>query len=128
MRDVAGGCVGCPVSSRPRWGCPDLPVSARVDLPRVIPGSSYEFDDCPAYYLRTADMDLPADHLLNGVTHPAELVRDWAFEIQNGARNADTLSPKARDAVHVWFSEESQRREREDELRQQGREKARSRG
>lgn len=88
-------------------------------MPKVIPGSTYDFDDCPAYYLRVIGMDMPAIHLINDVTHPAHLVSEWATEVENGARNVDTLTPKAREGVHLWLTEMAQRREHENKRRRE---------
>ena len=74
-----------------------------------IPGSTYQFDECPAYYLRTVGMRLPADHLIDGTTHPARLISEYAFEVESGARNVDTLSPKVRELVHLYLNEKRQR-------------------
>ena len=84
---------------------------------RWRPGSPEAFDDCPAYYLRTAAAGLPAIHLIEDVTHPAELVGNWAFEVESGSRQIDSLSPKAIDGVHLWFREKRAREKLEDELR-----------
>lgn len=70
-----------------------------------VPGSSYMFDDCPAYYLRTARHDLPAEHLIDGHTHPAHIVSEYAFEIETGSRSVETLSPKVRELVHLHLHE-----------------------
>ncbi len=78
-----------------------------------------EFDDCPAYYLRRAGMDLPAEHLLDDGTHPATLVNDWAFEVEAGSRNVDTLSPKARELVHLHLNEKAARERRVAEMRRE---------
>lgn len=84
---------------------------------KPIPGSKYEFDDCPAYYLRTAPMGLPADHLLDGYTHPANLISEYAFEVESGARNVDTLSPKVRELVHLWLVEKRRRDDHDREMK-----------
>lgn len=99
-----------------------------MPLPHPIPSSSTSFDDCPAYYLRTVGMEMPAEHLIDETTHPAQFVGEWAVEIENGARNVDTLSPKAREGVHLWFAEKAEKREHDDELRRAGREKRKSHG
>ena len=100
---------------REQWSCPDLNPPER-EYPLVIAGSDEEFPDCPAYYLRTADMGLPAEHLIEGTTHPARLVSEWAMEIESGARMVDTLAPKARELVHLYLR---QKRQREDHEREQ---------
>ncbi len=106
---------------RERWACPDLGIKKAEGMFQPIPGSKYEFDDCPAYYLRTANMKMPAEHLIDGHTHPAILVSELAFEIESGSRNVDTLSPKTRELVHLHlresrdrdkFAEEKRRKER----------------
>ncbi len=74
-----------------------------------VPGSSFDFDDCPAYYLRTGGGELPAEHLMEDGSHPASLVSEWAFEVESGARNIDTLSAKGREGVHLYLSEKRSR-------------------
>ncbi len=86
-----------------------------------IVGSTYEFDDCPAYYLRTAGMGLPAVHLLDDRAHPAMLVSEWAFEVESGSRSIETLSPKARELVHLHLKERGSRERKESEMRRAGR-------
>lgn len=86
-----------------------------------VPGSKFEFDDCPAYYLRTAGMGLKAEHLIDGHTHPAQLIAEFAMEIESGARNVETISPKARELVHLHFREKRQREEHDSEKRNEQR-------
>ena len=102
---------------REQWACPDLGAKKPEGYFNPIPGSPEAFDDCPAYYLRTAAAGLPAIHLIEDVTHPAELVGNWAFEVESGSRQIDSLSPKAIDGVHLWFREKRAREKLEDELR-----------
>jgi hypothetical protein len=109
------------------WACPDLgePKPAGEYLP--VPGCAEEFPDCPAAYLRSAadvmeirdrtGREPVADHLIGGVVHPATLIGARAFEIKNGSRSADTLSPKALSLVHLWIREEQARDAYADELR-----------
>jgi len=106
---------------REQWACPDLGKKKPEGLFNPIPGSPTDFDDCPAYYLRQAALEMPAEHLIDGVTHPAELVGQWAFEIESGARQIESLSSKALDAVHLWFREKRSREILEDELRKKKR-------
>lgn len=94
---------------RSRWACPDLGVTREPGNFNPVPGSKYQFPDCPAYYLRTEGMGLPADHLIDGITHPAQLVSEYAVEIENGARNVETLSPKVRELVHLHLAEKRSR-------------------
>jgi hypothetical protein len=100
-----------------QWACPDLGKKRPEGFYNLIPGSPTDFDDCPAYYLRQAAMDMPAEHLIDGITHPANLVGQWAFEIESGARQIESLSSKAIDAVHLWFTEKRARDVFEGELR-----------
>ncbi len=94
---------------RTQWACPDLGIKKPDGLYNLIPGcTSSEFDDCPAYYLRVGN-ERPAEHLIDGITHPAHMVSEWAFEVESGARLVDTLSPKGREAVHLFVSEKSAR-------------------
>jgi hypothetical protein len=102
---------------RDQWACPDRAGRKPPGYENPIPGSREAFDDCPAYYLRTAGMGLPAEHLIDGVTHPAELVQGWAFEVEAGARMIDTLSPKGTEGIHVHIREKRSREVLEDEMR-----------
>jgi len=102
---------------REQWACPDLGIKKPDGLYNLIPGSAQEFDDCPAYYLRTGEQDRPAAHLIDGVTHPAHLVGEWAFEVESGARRIDSLSLKARDAVHLYVNEKAARDRYADSLK-----------
>lgn len=103
---------------RERWACPDLGASKEPGRFNPVPGAKFdEFDDCPAYYLRTASMRLPADHLIDGMTHPATLIQEYAFEIENGARSVETVSPKVRDLVHLHLAERRSRDNFESEKR-----------
>jgi hypothetical protein len=113
------------------WACPDLgrPKPAGEYLP--VPGSAEEFPDCPAAYLRSAPdvaelrvrmgREPMADHLIDGAIHPASLVGPRAFELKNGSRNADTLSPKTLALVHLWIREEQARDAHADEVRKEKR-------
>ncbi len=84
-----------------------------------IPGSLHDFPECPAAFLRTASDvqelrerrggDVFAEHLIDGVEHPAQMVSEWAFEVESGARSSDTLSPKAKSLVHLYLSEKASR-------------------
>lgn len=94
---------------RQQWACPDLGAKRPDGAWNPIPGSQELFDDCPAFYLRTGAGDLDAPHLIEGVTHPARLVSQWAFELESGSRNVETLSPKAIELVHLWLKEKRSR-------------------
>ena len=94
---------------REHWACPDKGAKREDGTYLPVPGSKYLFDDCPAYYLRTVGMGLPAVHLIDGHIHPAQIIGEYAFEIENGSRNVDTLSPKARELVHLHLSEKASR-------------------
>ncbi len=97
---------------RKQWACPDLGEKKPPGMFLPIPGSLHEgFDDCPAYYLRVPGMDLPAAHLIDGALHPAQDVSQWAFEIETGSRNIETLSPRARELVHLYIREKVSRDE-----------------
>jgi hypothetical protein len=96
---------------RSQWACPDLGAKKPDGLYNPIPGSSEQFDDCPAFYLRTAGNGMNAPHLIDGHTHPAQLVGQWAFEVESGSRNVESLSPKAIELVHMHLRE---RRSRDD--------------
>ncbi len=102
---------------RERWACPDLGIVKPEGMFQPVPGSEFEFNDCPAYYLRTSAMRLPAEHLIDGVTHPATIISELAFEIESGARNVDTVSPKARELVHIHLRESRLRDRYAEEIR-----------
>ncbi len=102
---------------RERWACPDLGIEKDEGMFQPVPGTDEEFPDCPAYYLRTARMGLPAVHLIDGVTHPDQLVSTWAFEVENGSRQSDTLSAKAIELVHLRIRESRKRDKFADEKR-----------
>lgn len=93
------------MSMRAHWACPDLGAKRPEGLYNPIPGSREQFDDCPAYYLRTGANGMSAPHLIDGSTHAAALVSQWAFEVEAGARNVETLSPKGTEGVHLWLRE-----------------------
>lgn len=105
---------------RKLWACPDLGMSKSEGMYLPIAGTDAHFDQCPAYSLRTADMGLPAEHLIDGVTHPATIVFKYAFEVEAGSRNADSLSPKAWELVHLAISERRSRDAYERENQQPG--------
>jgi hypothetical protein len=102
---------------REQWACPDLGLRKPDGLHNPVPGTAFEFDECPAYYLRTVDQERPAVHLIDGITHPAHLVGEWAFEVESGARMIDSLSPKGREAVHIHVGEKAARDRYADELK-----------
>ncbi len=90
-----------------QWGCPDIDARKPEGVFLPVPGSRFEFDTCPAFYLRTASGGRKAPHLIDGHTHPAQLVSEWAFEVESGSRSIETLSPKARELVHLYLTEKS---------------------
>lgn len=106
---------------RDQWACPDRSARKPDGFHNPIPGSAEAFDDCPAYYLRQASWGMPAEHLIDGVTHPASLVSEWAFEIEAGARLVDTLPAKGAEAVHLYLHEKRGRDALADELRKKKR-------
>jgi hypothetical protein len=92
-----------------------------------IDGSSIEFPECPAAYLRTAQevtilrlrtgKPVFAKHLIDGHVHPSTLASEAAFELEAGARNGDSLSPKLLEAAHLWLREKNAARDYEAEKR-----------
>lgn len=96
---------------RSRWACPDLGADVLkpegMHLP--VPGSDYQFADCPAYGLRTARMGMPAEHLIEGVTHPNSIVSTWALEVESGSRNIESLPTKGVELVHLRLNEARKR-------------------
>jgi len=59
----------------------------------------------------------PAPHLIGGHTHPARLIGEYAFEIEAGSRNVETLSPKAIELSHLFLREKMAREDHARELR-----------
>lgn len=106
---------------RKRWACPDLGSPKSEGYENAVKGSQFTFPDCPMYYLRTAGHQMDAEHLVDGVTHPAELVAPRAAELEAGAISAENLSPKVLELAHLWLREKSSRREWE---REQGERRA----
>ncbi len=102
------------------WSCPDTNPRPR-EYGLLVPGTDEEFPDCPGYYLRTADMGLPADHLIEGATHPAQIISEWAMEVESGARRVSSMSAKGRDGVHLWLREKAKQREYDREQREKNR-------
>lgn len=102
---------------REQWACPDLGVTKPDGMHLPIPGSPTAFDECPAYFLRTAGSDKPARHLIDETAHPGALVSAWAFEVEVGARLVDSLPPKGIEGVHLWFGEKRARDDYASELR-----------
>lgn len=100
-----------------RWACPDLGEPKPDGYEQPIPGSRELFPDCPAYYLRVGEGNLPAVHLIGGAIHPATIVGERAAELENGAISAEVLSPKVRELVHLYMREKASRREYESEMR-----------
>lgn len=100
---------------RASWACPDLGAERAIGMELPVPGSTEAFPECPAAFLRgAADVDALrlrrggspyADHLIDGVTHPASIVSKAAYELKSGARNAETLSPKVLALAHLWLRE-----------------------
>lgn len=127
LRDpsLRGSCVGCPVvedvgdwRSQDPWGCPDVGALPE-GRSNPVPGSDYSFAECPAYYLRTRTYEPgelgrgsrrgTADHLIDGVEHPAMQVSRWAFELESGSIRSDDLTPKALESVHLYLAERASR-------------------
>jgi hypothetical protein len=116
------------VKFRARWACPDLGPPDPHGPIQVIPGSPHDFPDCPAYYLRTADVGLPAEHLLDGMEHPASLVAIRAAEFERGAITMKDVTPKVRDGIHIWLEERDAAREHARERERAERERTRANG
>ncbi len=97
----------------------------------MVPGSTHKFPECPAAFLRTADIVAKlrtrrqgyvfAEHLVGGVTHPDELVAPMAYDFKNGARTADSMSVTMQDLVFLRIAEENDRDKYADELRDKDR-------
>ena len=117
---------------REAFHCPDAfdkPRPEGMYLPVV--GSLTEFPECPAAHLRTVrDVETLrsryggnpyAAHLIGGVHHPGTRVSEVAFETENGARSAESLSPKMAEAVHLWFREKATRDAHERDMRKESR-------
>ncbi len=66
-------------------------------------------------------MGLPAEHLIDGLTHPDEIASAAAFELESGARSADSLSTKVLQLVHIRIAERSKRDAYSAELRRENR-------
>ncbi len=120
------------MESRERWTCPDLPGMARPEgRHQLVLGSQIQFPECPAAYLRTPALIATlrtrrggrvfSEHLINGVTHPDELVAPAAMEFKAGARTLDSMSVKMQELVKLRLSEDNAREVYEDELREQER-------
>ena len=113
---------------RERWACPDLKAEPKAGRFQSVPGSSFQFDDCPAAHLRSRDEVIQlrirrgiepfADHLIEGVTHPSNLVAEIAMELKNGARTFETLTPKVRELVNLHMAAESEREAHDAQMRE----------
>jgi hypothetical protein len=62
-----------------------------------------------------------AAHLIDGVTHPDQIVAPLVHEFKNGARTADSMGGLVRQLVLLRLSEENDRDRHEDELREEER-------
>lgn len=111
------GCADkCGEPRRRAWACPDLGLVREHSL-IPVPGTDEEFPDCPAYYLRAAADGLPADHLIDGAVHPAELAGIRATEFKNGAISSDDLSPRMLEAALLYCREDAAAQRHETEQR-----------
>ena len=106
---------------RPRWACPDLGAKRPVGLFLPVVGSTESFNDCPAYYLRSSQSELPAEHLIDGHAHPSTIVSEYVFEIESGSRSIETVSTKVRQLVHLWINEKRSRDAKATEMRREKR-------
>lgn len=102
---------------RKAWACHDLPTAKEPGHLLTVPGTRYEFDKCPAGYLRTAAMGLPAPFLIDGTTHPATLVGEWSAEMETGAIRADEMPPRGRELVHLMRREKTEKHDSERDKR-----------
>jgi len=103
---------------RQSFSCPDLGLEREPGafLP-IHPLVLVEFPECPAAYLRRQGdvvmlrtrhrVEPFAPHLIGGIHHPGDRVSEVAFEVEAGARNIDTVTPKMREGVHLWFREKA---------------------
>ncbi len=93
-----------------RLGCPDLgaPLPDGIALP--IRGSTFELEECPAYYLRTIGMQLPAEHLVDG-RHPVSIVSADVAELEAGAIRYSDLPPKRATLTQLYQQERDAARE-----------------
>lgn len=110
---------------RASWACPDLGLAKEPGYYLPVDGTSYEFPECPQFWLRTAGMRLDAPHLIDGTIHPASLVSRRAAELENGAIRADDIAPRVRELIHIWLPEREAAREHE---RERTREEGKRRG
>ncbi len=90
--------------------CPDAAPARSQGYGMAIPGSSYEFEECPAYYLRTLGMQLPADHLVDG-RHPVSLISADVAELEAGAIRYRDLTPKRAALTQLYQAERDAARE-----------------
>lgn len=105
---------------RTRWACPDLGEPKPDGYHQPVPGSEYDFPDCPAAYLRDCETvrilretrpTVMADHLVDGVLHPSNLVGEVVFALDNGAERIAELPPKVRALAMLHMSERASRDE-----------------
>jgi hypothetical protein len=87
-----------------RHGCPDLGPPERPITPIPVPGSEYEFPECPGYFVRTGSNGLDARFLVGG-RHPAEIVAGAVAELEAGAVRARDLAPKVVGLARLMQSE-----------------------
>lgn len=112
---------------RRNFACPDTQPPRGVGEMLPIEGTLEEFPECPAAYLRGAqDLGYLSDrfgkepfapHLIEGSVHPYSIVGEVMSEIENGARNVDTVSAKVMALVHLGFREQSRKRAHESAMR-----------
>lgn len=105
-----------PTQMRRAWACPDLGLTKPEGMELPVAGSRFSFPHCPAYSLRTAADDLPADHLVGG-QHPANLIAPVVGELQAGAVRHQDLPPRVVELARLWATEQDSRREHEQEQR-----------
>lgn len=108
-----------PDQMRRAWACPDLGLTKPEGMELPVVGSRFSFPHCPAYSLRTAGHDMPADHLVGGM-HPAVLIAPRVAELSSGATRYTDLSPKVAELCRLWNTEQDAKRAHEQEQRRGG--------
>ena len=108
---------------REQWACPDLGLVREPGMYLPVEGTDEMFPECPAAYLRTsADLTMLRDrfgrepfapHLVGGMTHPYSIASVAASEVESGARNVETVSPKVMGLAHLVWAEREKKRENE---------------